>query len=103
MLDSGAMPSGNSLRQTVYTDRASVHQPAKLVAALLRVARVTVGLVESNGFMTHIICRLTANNRGQLRNPALGDQFCPYQLDLFRCMAVYHLLPVSLKLLHMNL
>ena len=33
--------SGNSLRQTVHTHRASVHQAAKLVAALLRVARVT--------------------------------------------------------------
>jgi len=30
-------------------DRFSVHQAAKLVAALLRVARVTVGLAESNG------------------------------------------------------
>jgi len=44
-----AMLSGNSLRQTVHTHRASVHQAAKLVAALLRVSRVTVGLVESNG------------------------------------------------------
>ena len=44
-----AMLSGNSLWQTVYTHRASVHQAAKLVAALLRVARVTVGLAESNG------------------------------------------------------
>ena len=43
------MLSGNSLRQTVHTHRASVHQAAKLVAALLRVARVTVGLAESNG------------------------------------------------------
>jgi len=33
--------SGNSLRQTVHTHCASVHQAAKLVAALLRVARVT--------------------------------------------------------------
>jgi len=41
--------SGNSLRQTVHTRRASVHQAAKLVAALLRVARVTTGLAESNG------------------------------------------------------
>ena len=40
--------SGNSLRQTVHTHRASVHQAAKLVAALLGVARVTVGLAESN-------------------------------------------------------
>jgi len=41
--------SGNSLRQTVHTHRASVHQAAKLVAALLGVARVTAGLAESNG------------------------------------------------------
>jgi len=41
--------SVNSLRQTVHTHRASVHQAAKLVAALLTVARVTAGLAESNG------------------------------------------------------
>jgi len=41
--------SGNSLRQTVHTHCASVHQAAKLVAALLRVAWVTAGLAESNG------------------------------------------------------
>jgi len=42
--------SGNSLRQTVHTHRASVHQAAKLVAALLRVAGVTASLMtESNG------------------------------------------------------
>jgi len=41
--------SGNSLRQTDHTHCASVHQAAKLVAALLRVAGVTAGLVESNG------------------------------------------------------
>jgi len=41
------MLSGNSLRQTVHTRCASVHQSAKLVAALLRVVRVTV--VESKG------------------------------------------------------
>ena len=41
--------SGNSLRQTVHTHSASVHQAAKLAAALLRVARVTAGLAESNG------------------------------------------------------
>ena len=57
VLDSGteglgfnfATLSGNSLRQTVHTHCASVHQAAKLVAALLRVAWVTVGLAESNG------------------------------------------------------
>jgi len=37
------------LRQTVHTNRVSVHQAAKLAAALLRGARVTVGLAESNG------------------------------------------------------
>ena len=41
--------SGNSLRQTVHTHCASVHQAAKLVAAPLRVVRVTAGLAESNG------------------------------------------------------
>ena len=41
--------SGNSLRPTVHTHCASVHQAAKLVAALIRVARVTAGLAESNG------------------------------------------------------
>jgi len=41
--------SGNNLRQTVYTHRASVHQAAKLVAALFRVVGATAGLAESNG------------------------------------------------------
>ena len=36
--------SGNSLRQTVHTYCASVHQASKLVAALLKVAGVTAGL-----------------------------------------------------------
>ena len=70
--------SDNSLRQTVHTRRASVHQAAKLVAALLRVAGVTAGLAESNGspagFMTHVTCRLTAKNRDQLQNCTLGNR-----------------------------
>ena len=41
--------SGNSLRQTVHTHRVSVHQAAKLVAAVLRVVRITAGLAESSG------------------------------------------------------
>jgi len=41
--------SGNSLWQTFHTHHASVHQAAKLVAALLRVASVTAGLAESDG------------------------------------------------------
>jgi len=40
---------GISLWQTIHTHCASVHQAAKLVAALLRVAGVTAGLAESNG------------------------------------------------------
>ena len=43
---------GNSLGQTVHTHRASVHQAAKLVAALLRIAGVTAGLAESNGSLS---------------------------------------------------
>ena len=56
MLDLGAVGhgfkshcTGNSLRQTVHTHHASVHQAAKLVAVLLKVVRVTAGLAESNG------------------------------------------------------
>jgi len=43
------MLSGNSLRQTIHTHCASVHQAAKLVAACLRVVGATAGLAESNG------------------------------------------------------
>ena len=59
VLDSGAEGPGfksqpRRCRVTVlgklrHTHRASVHQASKLVAALLRVARVTAGLAESNG------------------------------------------------------
>jgi len=41
--------SGNNLGQTIHTHRASVHQAAILAVALLRAARVTAGLAESNG------------------------------------------------------
>ena len=44
-----ATMSGNSLRQTVHTHCASVHQAVKLVPAPIRVAGVTAGLAESNG------------------------------------------------------
>jgi len=37
------------LGTTVHTHRAYVHQAAKLIAALLKVATVTAGLAESNG------------------------------------------------------
>jgi len=69
----GSNRSRYAVRQTAHTHCASVHQAAKLVAALLRVARVTAGLAKSKwrpttGFMTHVTCRLTAKNRDQLRN-----------------------------------
>ena len=44
--------SGNSLRQTVHTHSASVHQAAKLVVVLLRVAGVTAGLAERNSSLS---------------------------------------------------
>jgi len=66
VLDSGAegpgFKSGNSLRQTVHTHRASVHQAAKLVAALLRVAGVTAGLAESNGSLPSPTCLYAVAN-----------------------------------------
>ena len=58
VLDSGAEGPGfksQSRRRRVtvlgklFTHCASVHQAAKLVAALLRVVEVTAGLAESNG------------------------------------------------------
>jgi len=49
MLDSSAEGPGFSLRQTVHTHCAFVHQAVKLAAALLRVEGVTAGLAESNG------------------------------------------------------
>ena len=41
--------SGNSLRQSAHIYCASIHEAAKLAAALLRVAGVTTCLTESNG------------------------------------------------------
>ena len=65
------MLSSNSLAQNVHTHRASVHQAAKLVAALLMVEGVTAGLAESNGSLppglTYVTCRLTAKNRDSSR------------------------------------
>ena len=55
-----------------------LHQAAKLLAALLRVAWVTAGLAKKYwqctvGFMTHATCRLTAKNRDHLQNPTLSN------------------------------
>jgi len=56
-----AVLSGNRLRQTVHTHRASVHQAAKLVAAVLRVARITAGLAESSDSRVYDSCYLQAD------------------------------------------
>jgi len=45
-----------------------------MVAALLSVAKVTAGLVESNGSLLPSLWLMTAKNRDQLRNPTLGNQ-----------------------------
>jgi len=106
VLDSGAvrpgMLSGTRLRQTFHSHHASVHEAAKLVAALSRVARVTAGLAESTGSLPPglwlIICRLTAKNRDQLRSGTLRSVI-KYGLPLpFRCISVdaYRLIPTTL-------
>jgi len=58
------------VRQTVHTRRASVHQAAKLVAALLRVARVTAGLAK----VMAAYRRVYDARHLQLRNPTLGNR-----------------------------
>jgi len=54
----------------------------KLVAALLRLARVTVGLAAAYArFITHVTCRLTAKNLDQLREvvpPGGKGEASPY-------------------------
>ena len=48
--------SGNSFRQAVlFTPTVPLFTVAKLVAALSRVARVTAGLVESNGSLPPVL------------------------------------------------
>jgi len=75
------MLSGNSLRQTIHTNHASVHQAAKLVAAILRVPSATACLAESNGsllpgFMTHI--RLQAD----CKELASAQEPCDWQSNM---------------------
>ena len=89
---------GNSLRQTVHTHCASVHQASKLVAALLRVGGGNCGTggkywQPTVGFMTHVTCRLTAKYRDQLRNSTLGNRvratftfLCLLSPTLRRCL-----------------
>ena len=56
------MLSDNSLRQTVHTHRAAVHQAAKLAAALLRVVRVTLP------FSVQMVAEISAENNEQKRS-----------------------------------
>ena len=65
---------GNSLMQTVHTHHASVHQAAKLVAALLRVARVTAGLAE----VLAAYCRVYNSRHLQADCQELGSAPKPY-------------------------
>jgi len=69
---------GSSLRQTVHIHRASVHQAAKLVAALFscegNCGRCGKQWQLTARFMTHVTCRLTAKNWHQLRNRTLGNR-----------------------------
>jgi len=64
--------SRNNLKQTVDIHRASVHQAAKLVTALLRVARVTAGLAKvlAAYYRVYDSRHLQADpkNRDQIRN-----------------------------------
>jgi len=86
--------SANSLRQTVHTHRASVHQAAKLVAALLRVAGVTAGLAESNGSLPRVYdsCHLQADCQEPGSAPTLGNGVWATFTFLCCDMALSHLL-----------
>ena len=75
---------GNSHRQTVHTHRSYDHQAAKLVAALLRVARVTAGLAESNG---NLYRRVYDSRHLQADHQELGSAPEP-------CWAIEYGLPV---------
>jgi len=68
--------SGNSLRQTVHTHCASVHQAAKLVAARLRVAGVTAGWWKVMAAYRRVYDsrHLQADCQDQLPNPMLGKR-----------------------------
>ena len=63
-------------KQTVHTHYASVHQAAKLVTALLMVAGVTAGLVESNGSLPSGIWFTSPAGWLPIRllNPTIGNR-----------------------------
>jgi len=87
------MLSANSLRQTVHTHHASVHQAVKLVAVLLRVVRITAGLAESNGSLPPGLCYLQADCQepGSTLEPyarqlSIGNPFMPHHLSVNLCI-----------------
>jgi len=85
------MLSGNSLRQTVHTHRATVHQSAKLVAALLRVAGVNAGLAVSNGSLPPGLS-LTSGTRRSVIKYGLP---LPLQTHLLTYLLTYLLIGVN--------
>ena len=94
--------SSNSLSQTVHTLRASVHQAAKLVAALIRVVGITAGLVESNGSLPPGLwltspagwLRRIGISSGTLRSaveyglPLYTHIYCCWEQTIFLCRVV---------------
>jgi len=72
--------SSNSLRQTVHTYRASVHQAAKLVAAHLRVAGVTAGLAKVMAAYRQVYdshhLQADYQEPGSAPDPTLGNRVC---------------------------
>jgi len=67
---------GNCLRQTVHTHCASVHQAAKLAAALLRVAWVTAGLAENNGSLPFSVVHDSRHLQADCQEPGSAPE--PY-------------------------
>jgi len=78
----------------------SVHQAAKLVAALLRVAGVTAGLAESTDSLPPGLCdsrhlQADCQEPGSARNPTLGNRVWATfststkpSIDQFSCQSV---------------
>jgi len=91
------MLSGISLRQTVHIHRASVHQAPKLVAALLRVARVTAGLPPGLWLMSPAGCLpRTGISSGTLRSIIEYGLPLPFFQQYLYCTAHLVLLTTSL-------
>jgi len=82
----------NSLRQAVHTHCASVHQSAKLVAALLRVAGVTAGLAESNGSLVYDSRHLQAD----CKDPGSASEPYAWYLSMGYLFYLYRTVPLEI-------